>query len=731
MGVKEKTGAYFKFIIYLVVVILINIAGTTLFFRSDLTDNNVYSLSEISKNVVSTLSEPLTINAFFTKDLPAPHNNTEKYLQDLLEEYSVYNKKYFNYRFYDVTTDEGDIDGKSRENRDLAATYGIYPIQIQAVEKDEIKFMRAYMGLSLVHGDIIEKIPTITSTDRLEYQLTTAIQKMNNKISALLRLEGKVNAKLFLSSSLEKVAPHMDLKEIKELPGVIERTVEELGRKNYGKLDFEHLDPSLNPELENVLENYDVVTLKWPEIPEKDLSAGRGSIGLVMEYGDRAVTTPLLRILNLPIIGTRYQLMEAESLAEVINENFEYLIDINEDLGVLAGHGTLNIGGAAASKESTPSRQEIHNNFQKLVSQTYSLKNFNLKDGKIPYGLNCVVIAGPTETFSEYELFQIDQYLMSGKNLAIFLSPFNEISPPGQMAMTQPPIYLPVDTGLEKLLEHYGISIKKSYVMDENCFKQPGPQSMGGGEMSIYFAPFIKDEFINNELPFMKNLKALVVAKISPLVLNQDRIKESGLRAHKLFSSSEKSWEMSGRINLNPMAIYPPQSDDEKESKDLAYLIEGEFPSYFAGKPIPVKETKAPDTEKTDAGEVEEEVVEASPLPEIEGEREVINRGKPAKIFIIGSSELLTDNLLDAEEINTNATFLLNVLDYLNGREGIALMRSKEHTLNPLVETNAGIKAVIKSFNIVGLPIIVVIFGLFIFFYRKTRRKNIKMMFQN
>ena len=118
-------------------------------------------------------------------------------------------------------------------------------------------------------------------------------------------------------------------------------------------------------------------------------------------------------------------------------------------------------------------------------------------------------------------------------------------------------------------------------------------------------------------------------------------------------------------------------------------------------------------------------------LSEIKGEGEVINKGKPARIFLIASSEMISDNLLDAQELNTNSTFILNVLDYLNNREGIALMRSKEHTLNPLNETNAGIKTLIKSFNIVGLPIIVILFGLFILFYRKTRRKNIKMMFQN
>ena len=53
--------------------------------------------------MVSTLSEPLTINVFFTRNLPPPHNQTERYLRDLLEEYAIRANKYFNYRFYDVS----------------------------------------------------------------------------------------------------------------------------------------------------------------------------------------------------------------------------------------------------------------------------------------------------------------------------------------------------------------------------------------------------------------------------------------------------------------------------------------------------------------------------------------------------------------------------------------------------------------------------------------------------
>ncbi|MGD8471983.1 MAG: Gldg family protein, partial [Desulfobacteraceae bacterium] len=93
---KKGLEKYIKFLIYFVIVVLVNIAGITLFFRMDLTANRMYSISNASKKAVSSLSEPLTIKVFFTKNLPAPHNNTERYLHDMLEEYAIYANKYFN-----------------------------------------------------------------------------------------------------------------------------------------------------------------------------------------------------------------------------------------------------------------------------------------------------------------------------------------------------------------------------------------------------------------------------------------------------------------------------------------------------------------------------------------------------------------------------------------------------------------------------------------------------------
>jgi ABC-2 type transport system permease protein len=733
MSAKNQFQGYIKLLTYMIAIVLINVAGITLFFRIDLTENRIYSISKASQRVVSTLSEPLTIKVFFSKNLPAPHNNTERYLHDLLEEYAIHANRYFNYRFYDVSADTTGTSSDTDENQQIAKNYGIHPVQIQNIEKDELKFQKAYMGLVIIHGDMIEKIPTITSTDGLEYQLTTSIHKLNNKIGALINLKGKISIKLFLSSSLKIIAPYIQLDELPALPEKLEEIVAKLNAKTYGKLAFEYFDPSTDDGLEPVLKEYNILGLNWPALANGQIQPGNGHIGLVTEYGDQAISTPLLNVVRIPLIGTQYSMVEIDKMEEIINENIESLIDINEDIGYLADHGTP---GAPLTPQMNPLEQEQSTitSFRNLASRNYTIREVYLKDGPIPDKFNCFIIAGPTETFTDYELFQIDQFLMRGNNLALFLDSFNEINHPRDVqAFTgqRGPEFVPINTGLEKLLDHYGVRAKKSYVLDENCFIQRTRTRMGDRETPYYFVPRIKNEFINHDLEFMKGIKEMVVMKASPLKLDEKRIEENGLKATRLLASSEKSWEMSGRINLNPMFIHPP-SAEEMESQPLAYLIEGAFPSYFAGKPLPEKESDDAEASEEEGSE-DKKTGDKKPdedLAKIEGEGQIISQGRPAKIFFIASSEVLKNSMLDEEGRSPNATFIMNVLDTLNGRDEIAVMRSKEQRFNPLEETEPAVKTFVKSFNIAGLPVFVVVFGIIVWLRRHARQKRIRLMFQ-
>ena len=96
----------------------------------------------------------------------------------------------------------------------------------------------------------------------------------------------------------------------------------------------------------------------------------------------------------------------------------------------------------------------------------------------------------------------------------------------------------------------------------------------------------------------------------------------------------------------------------------------------------------------------------------------------------MASGDMLQDNVLSDETNSPNTLFVLNIIDMMNNREDIAVMRSKVQRLNPLSDTTPTVKSFIKIFNIAGLPCLVVLFGLLMMLYRHTRKRKIQMMFK-
>ena len=355
------------------------------------------------------------------------------------------------------------------------------------------------------------------------------------------------------------------------------------------------------------------------------------------------------------------------------------------------------------------------------MSRNYSITPVRLSEEGIPEGVACLLIIKPREKFTDYDLYQIDQFLMQGKSLALFVDAFDEVQAPNQ------PILRPIDTGLNALLEHYGIRIQNALVLDENCYRQEMPAQLGGGDRPIYYAPLIKSQFINQEFSFMHNIRGLVAVKISPLEMIEDRVKKINLRAFRLLATSERSWEMKPPVNLNPLMLRPPGKSEDMRSRPIAYLLEGSFPSYFAGKPLPVREVAAPKEAEAEA---------PAPAPpaaldtsKIESRGQFIAQGRPGRLFVMASSEMLRNVVIDESGRGANTVFTLNLIDYLNGREGIAVMRAKEQRFNPLTDTSAAGKTFVKSFAIAGLPLLVALFGVGVWLRRSGRKRRIREMF--
>ena len=103
--------------------------------------------------------------------------------------------------------------------------------------------------------------------------------------------------------------------------------------------------------------------------------------------------------------------------------------------------------------------------------------------------------------------------------------------------------------------------------------------------------------------------------------------------------------------------------------------------------------------------------------------------GKPGKIFLMAAADMLKNNVLDTSGRGSNSILVMNAIDYLNGRGDIAVMRGKEQRFNPLEDTQPGTKTFVKTFNVAVLPVLVVVFGLGVWFRRHSRKKQIQMIF--
>ncbi|MDC7225802.1 MAG: Gldg family protein [Spirochaetales bacterium] len=706
---KRKTEII-RFALYALVIVLLNIAMQTAFFRIDLTENGTYSLTDISRRMVSELEEPLTIKVYITENLPSPYNNLEQNLQDILGEYALSGNRNFNYDIYPITNLDEDNAGASSEIEDEAKSYGINPIQIQQVDQSEINLTSAYMGIAFIHADMIETIPVINPNENIEYVLTSTVMKMQEKTSRLLALDEDISMKLYLSSSLIEMSP-----ELAAYSDQLQDVVDSLNKVNYNRISYEWIDPDTSGAPD--YEKYGFAPL---QLQDADGSIIELYGSAVMEYGGNSTS---FDVLNRGLFGG-YTIQDPAAIEDQLNGVVERLIGVGNKVAWLSDHGTIQLYGNSQQQYGEPSVAS----FLTLASSRYSLEPVALSTDLIPDDAGSMIIARPQpfQPYSEWDLYQIDQFLMNGGDVAVFMDGFMEYIPQqqGQMQQQQP-IYIPRNTGLEKLLEHYGAKVGQSYVMDENCFHQQQQGESGIIDMPIYFAPQIAADNINSNLPYLDGIKGLIMLNSSPIEINENL--PEGRTAEVLFSSSDESWlvEDTQQINLyNPMMIMPPGSYEDGGNYPLAVVLEGNFTSYFADKGVPDKPAPA---EGEGEALSEEYQIKMDRLSKTENMTKATDSGR---LFVFGSSLAISDNLVDQSGTATNSIMILNILDEMNGNGDFALMRKKGLNYSPLNDTEPGMKTFIRTFNMVIIPVFVIVAGLLVWLGWSRRKRKIAAMFQ-
>ncbi|MDA3852088.1 MAG: GldG family protein [Spirochaetaceae bacterium] len=700
MKINQKD--WIQFLLYAAVLVVINLVSSSLFFRWDLTQNKMYSLSDASARSVSTLEEPLTIRVFLSDNLPQPYNSLEQEVSDLMEEYSYKANNNFNYQIYIMDKDGEKTDSRGIPLTELAAQYGISPIDVQSYQNNEVSLISGYMGMVIVQGELSKQVNALGSQGNLEFQITQMIDVMAKKSSVLLSMDQPIEVKLIFSGALTQLDP-----SFRTYVDNVKTLVQDLQPPYYNQLAFQYIDPKMADStelMEYKLNSYNL-GVKGTDQQEPVLAA------LVVRRGDNFKKVELIQ---RSLFGDH--VIDAKELEDSIKDMADSLLGIAPTVGFLSDHGAPALYDYSMFQQQ-PSQSRSLTKFNQLLSKNYQLTPVTLED--LPPGLNSLIIAGVTEPFTDWELFQLDQFLLRGGSLALFLDPFVEKAAQGQMALYgQPPSYIPLDTGLKKLLEFHGITLKSSYLMDQQCYvsQQQSPQG-GVIQQKLFFAPQIQNQNILQDSSIMGNLKGLIMLNSAPLELDEEKL--AGKDYQVLFSSSDKSWEMSDNISLVPQMIVAPP-EDQMAQYPLSVLLQGEFTSYFADKEIP----QAPLSE--------EEAEEDTLLLENSGTQvEILSQGTGGQLFVLGSSMVLGDNMLDDQGQSPNAMFVLNLVDSLNGRGDYAIMRSKGQMYNPIDADISSVKKTsIKLFNLIGLPVLVILAGVVLWLFWMRRKKAISAIFQ-
>jgi gliding-associated putative ABC transporter substrate-binding component GldG len=157
-------------LLFAAIIILINLLAEQYFFRLDLTENKQYTLSKATKNILRDLEEPITVKAYFSKDIPSQLIKTKNDFREMLVEYGKLSGQMVVYDFISPNDDE-EAEMEAMQN-------GIQPVMINVREKDQMKQQRAYMGAVLSLGERKEIIPIVEPGLAMEYTLSTAIKKL-------------------------------------------------------------------------------------------------------------------------------------------------------------------------------------------------------------------------------------------------------------------------------------------------------------------------------------------------------------------------------------------------------------------------------------------------------------------------------------------------------------------------------------------------------------------------
>lgn len=478
-------------------------------------------------------------------------------------------------------------------------------------------------------------------------------------IRSVAGLERPLVARMYFTRGLE--APYAD-HEV-----AVRQLLEELRAWSGGQLQLEVVDPTADPTRADEAERFGIEPIQYRFRNSQRAEVRAVYMGVSLVYGDRQeVVNPIVSLDAL-----EYEIVRAVG-------NLTRAEDAQKTVGWLIGNG-----------EPDPSRFDDENPIGKLrtlISSRYVLRTVTLgADGAVPEEVDALLIIGPQQPMPERTQYQLDQFLMRGGRIALFLSGTKPDLNTRRLSEVRHDLY--------PWLGHLGVRVNRDLVVDRLHHEQLSlPVDVKGKRQAVSvphpLIPVTDDK--NAASAIVRGLDRLTLPFVSSIELVDPL--PTGVEATWLVRTEAESGAVQGLRSVLPAAVAEPAAGERAGPHTVAWALSGRFSSFWSEREIPKPPPSADGS-----------VVEDDP-------RSKVDEGAEARVIVVGSADFVANNL----------AFVENAVDWLLDDPSLLEIRARADATRRL-EVLTPDRAWAFKLGILGVPAAVLTLGALFAAWRARR----------
>ena len=670
--------------------------------RLDLTSDRRYSISPATKRILANLDEDLTIYGFFSERTHPKLAPLIPELIDLLEEYRAVSGGRVNIEIIDPGGDEA-------AEQEASERYGVRSAPFRRASKYESAIVNAYFSVVIKYADqyvrygFAELIDVQAAPDgdidvRLrnpEYDLTRAIKKIVYGFRSTHELFERIEEPVRLSV----VWTPEDLPELfAETPDKVRAAAGELQEAGGDRFVFEEIDPTGNDQLRNQ------VYERWGARPMAVDMFDEGEFYL---YGILEVQGRLEQIV---LTGEG---LTAATVREAVESALQrHTPGFLKTLGVVTSNPPDIPHDVRMHMQLPPPEPPEYEQIKLLLREDYQVEEVDLEaQGGVPSDVDILLVLEPRE-LNDVAVYGLDQYLMRGGRVVLFSGKYDVKFEQTGLSIA------PIETGLDDWLQHHGIGVEPTLVLDDRNQALPIPevrQTPFGTiqEWSLVPYPYLiqvrDDGFRRSEIT--GGLDAVGVYWGSPLTVDPEVAGD--LEVLPILQSSQDSWTDDDTSGVGFVDYEVPT--EGTQTYLLAAALNGRFKSFFAGKPVPVRETSQHDDPET-------QEIEPEPAPAVEV---TLEESPETRLVVVGNAELLSDFVaqalgqIDGGFFEENLRFAQNLVDWVSLDNEMLGIRTRGAATRRLVRTERTTQRALEWANYLAPVLLLAALGFYLHWKRR------------